>query len=353
MRKLYISRIMIGSVLLLLLGGCSEDEPEKDSQESLADVMVINEGNFQSGDGTFSTYNSQTGEVQLSVFAAANGFPLGAAIQHAVLFEGNVYAVTNASDKLEVIDGESFESIGYIDTGLSTPYAFAATGDKGYVTNWGTFNSESGSYEGSFIAVVDLDAYTITTTIPREVRPQGVVAVGDYFYVANVDGSTVTVFDAEDDKMVTDISVSEHPDRMVVDAEGDIWLICNSGNIVEIDAATNTVVRTISDVQHIGFNEKMVINDEGDKLYYLSSSGWPDYETAVYELETSAIAAPAEPIISGQNFYGVGISLDDIVYVADANAFQGNGSVIRYQLDGTRIDSFAAGRGPNGFIFRF
>lgn len=322
------------------------------TSEAPADVIVINEGNFQSGDGSFSTYNSVTEEVALSVFASTNGYPIGATIQNTRIFNGKIYAVTNSPDKLEVIDAQSFASVAYINQGFSSPYAFAAIGDKGYVTNWGTYNSETWSFENPFIAIVDLESNTVTSTIDRDIKPQDVVAVGDYFYVSNGGGSSVTVFNASTDEVVTDITVSEKPDRMVLDAEQDIWLICSSGNIVEIDTETNTVEKTITDVQVSGFNEKMVINEESNKLYYLSSSGWPDYETAVYELALNASSAPSEALISGTNFYGLGISPDNVVYVADANAFQGNGSVVRYSLDGTKLNSFATGRGPNGFIFR-
>lgn len=105
-------------------------------------------------------------------------------------------------------------------------------------------------------------------------------------------------------------------------------------------------------MQGSGYNEKMVINEAGDQLYYLSSSGWPDYNTAIYMLGIDANAAPTEAVVSGANYYGLGISPDDELYVTDANAFQGNGTVYRYSLDGTEINSFSAGRGPNGFIFR-
>ena len=336
----------------LLLFTISCNEPDKMISDPGADVIIINEGNFSSADGTLSTFNTFSDEVDLSVFASTNGFPLAATIQNAVIVGDKIYAVTNAADKLEVIDLETFESLAHINAGLSTPYSFAASGDKGYLTNWGTYNSETYGYDDPFIAVVDLTNHTISTTIERSSKPQYVVSVGGFFYVSNPDAGTVTVFDATDDQVETDIDVSSGPDRMVIDMNGNIWVICNSGNIDVIDTETNVIEKTITGIQVTGFNEKMTINDSGDKIYYLSSSGWPDYNTSIYEIGLDATDAPSEPLLSGTNYYGIGISKESILYVGDANAFQGNGSVFRYNLEGTEIDQFPAGRGPNGFLFR-
>ena len=176
-----------------------------------------------------------------------------------------------------------------------------------------------------------------------------------FFFLHNnflIEEHILTIFDATDDQVETDIDVSSGPDRMVIDMNGDIWVICNSGSIEVIDTETNAIEKTIANVQVTGFNEKMIINDARDKIYYLSSSGWPDYNTSVYTLGLDAEDAPSEPLLSGTNYYGIGISNEGILYVGDANAFQGNGFVYRYSLDGTEIDQFPAGRGPNGFLFR-
>ena len=320
--------------------------------EQPADVIVINEGNYQSGDGSFATYNSLTEKSTLSVFASANGYPIGGTIQRAKIYQDQIYAVTNAADKLEVMDAGSFESITYLNSGFANPHAFAATGDKGYVTNWGIYNSETWMYENSFITILDLTSHQVVDSLMLDDQPQDVVAVKDYFYVSNVMSNTIMVIDASNDQVVKHIEVAQGPDRMAVDAEDNIWVICTSGNLVKVNTSDQAVEKTISGLQVSGFNEKMVINSSGDKLYYLSAGMWPDYESAVYELDIHATSAPDEPVITGNNFHGVGISPDNILYVADANAFQGNGSVIRYSLEGVKLSSFAAGRGPNGFIFR-
>ena len=338
------NRYFLIGVLLMSLISCSEDEPKPVTP---ADVIVINEGNFSSGDGTFSTYNSATEEVSLSVFAAANGFPVAATIQNVMLYDDKFFAVTNAADKLEVINSETFESEALINSGFQSPYSFAAIDNKAYVTNWGLLNSETYAWEGSFISIVDLESNAVVDSILLDVQPQHVLAYNGYFYVSNVGGSTISVYDPATDAVVETIELSFGPDKMIVDANDDIWVMCTAGALVKIDGETNEVTLTISDINGSGYNEKMVVSEEGDKLYYVGTSAWPDVTTFVYELDITDTSAPESALITGENFYGVGV-FGEVVYVTDHNSYQGNGSVHRYDLEGDEINSFAAGRIPSG-----
>ncbi len=321
------------------------------TDDAMADVVVINEGNFTSGDGSFSTYNSLTGEVELSVFASANGFPVAATIQNAVIYNDAIYAVTNAGDKVEVINSETFESEALINSGFQNPYSFAAIDEKAYVTNWGVLNTETYAWEGSFISIVDLESNAVVDSILLAVQPQHVLAYNDHFYVSNVGGSTISVYDPATNGVIETIEVSFGPDKMVVDVNDDIWVMCTSGTLVKIDGETNDVELTISEINGSGYNERMVISEAGDVLYYVGTSAWPDATTYVYELAITETAAPESELISGENFYGVGIS-NEVIYVTDHNAYQGNGFVHRFGLDGAEINTFAAGRIPSGFVFR-
>lgn len=335
-------------VALLGLVSCSDEEPKPVTP---ADVIVINEGNFSSGDGTFSTYNTATEDVSLSVFAAANGFPIAATIQNVTTYNDKLYAVTNAGDKVEVINSETFESEALINSGFQNPYSFAAIDNKAYVTNWGSLNSETYAWEGSFISVIDLTSNTVMDSIKLDVQPQHVLAYNGRFYVSNVGGSTISVYDPATNGVIETIEVSFGPDKMVVDVNDDIWVMCTSGALVKIDGETNEVELTISEINGSGYNEKMVISEAGDVIYYVGTSAWPDATTFVYELAITETAAPESELISGEHFYGVGIS-NEVIYVTDQNAYQGNGFVHRFGLDGAEINTFAAGRIPSGFIFR-
>jgi hypothetical protein len=72
-------------------------------------------------------------------------------------------------------------------------------------------------------------------------------------------------------------------------------------------------------------------------------------------LATAATSEPTEPLFTenaASGFYGMDIDPNtNIIYMGDAKGFAGDGEVYRYNVDGTFINKFSTGRGPNGFVF--
>ena len=336
---------------IFFISSCSDDD---EGPSFKSNVLVVNEGNFLSAEGSITGFNSSTGETEASLYQTTNGFAVTATIQRVESFENEYFIVCNNPDKLEVVNSTSLMNQGTINAGLSTPYSFAAKGDKGFVTNWGTYNSATYQFDNPFLAVIDLTDLTISSTIPWDFRPQDLLVIGDKLYISNVGSNSITVLDIATLEEVATIETPAGPDIMEQDASGDIWVICTSGSIAKIDAATNEVVKTIDNVPTSGFNEKMVFNADKSKMYFLSTAydaNW-NATTNVFELSTTATAAPTEPIVTSSTFYGVGIDGNNVLYIGDHNNYQGNGTVFRYDLSGEEIDNFESGIVPNGFIFR-
>lgn len=348
-----------GLLFLVLLNACNDDDSTPTIPD--ADVIVINEGNFSSGDASISTFNTVTDEVSLSVFTGQNSFPFEAIIQNVVEYNNDSYAVCNAVDKVEVFNSETFASVATIQPNagdaiqFASPFSFAAVGNKGYISNWGTFNNTTFQFENSFLIVVDLTDFSIDSKIDLTVQPQHLLAIGNNIYIADVGGNTISILDTNTDTVTSTITVSNGPDRFLLDANDKLWVVCTSGNLVRINTSTNTVEATISNVQVANFNTKAVMNNTKDKIYYMSSEFNSDFSATnnvIYEMDITATSAPTNSIVSGENFYALGVDEDNILYVGITNAFQSNGKILRYNLDGTLIDEFICGRGPNGFIFR-
>ena len=354
--------LSLSLVIGLFLSACNETDPVLTALD--ADVIVVNEGNFNSADATLSAYNSSTGQVFLSVFASTNGFPFAGTLQNVVEYQDKYFAVISNTDKLEVLNKSDFKSVATIKPGSSapikfaSPFSFAAVGNKGYISNWGTYNPSTWGYDNPSIVVVDLTNYTITGKIDVTERPQHLLAIGNKIYVSDVTSNTISIINTSTDQIEANkIAVGKNgPDKMLLDANNKLWVICRSKNLVRINPATNEVEATIENIESLGFNAKLVTNGEKNKLYYMASKYAPDYsytDAKIFEIAITATSAPANPIITGRNFYGLGVHpKTGVIYVADANAFQSNGTIIRYKNDGTEMDSFAAGKGPNGFIFR-
>lgn len=343
--------------MITLMSACSESDVTPINRT--ADVIIINEGNFGSSDATLSTYTSSDKTVNLSVFAGVNGFPFAASIQNVIEYNGNYYAICNNTDKIEVFKKEDFSSVASIKPSFgatvqfNTPFSFAAVGNQGYVSNWGTFNFATSSYDDPALVKINLSDFSITSKIDLAAQPQHLLAIGDKIYISLVGSNQIAILNTNNDQFETPITVAQGPDKMLIDSNGKLWVMCTSGALVRINPNTNTVEATITGIQSSGFNEKMVLNGAGNTLYYLSATGFNPSTASIYALSITATSAPTQALLSGNNFYGLGIDpVLDILYVGDNKGFQGNGVVMRYESDGTALDTLAAGRAPNGFLFR-
>jgi len=69
-------------------------------------------------------------------------------------------------------------------------------------------------------------------------------------------------------------------------------------------------------------------------------------------LDYKAAALPTTAFIN-RSFYGLGVDpATNIIYGADAGFFSANGKVIRFNPNGTALDSFQVAVGPTNFLFR-
>jgi hypothetical protein len=343
---------------LNLFIACSDtNEP---SPDPVASVVIINEGNFSAANGSFDLYDETSHEYSSNIFQSVNDFPIGSTIQNALISGDFILATTNAVDKLELIDKKTFESVASVTTGMHTPFGIAASNEYAFVTNWGTFNDETFLYENPEIITIDLSTFQVSAKLAVDIQPQHVVYIKDRLYVSNIGnylsaGSTVSVYQVNGGtlQLESTIDVQAGPDKMVIDSDDNIWVLCTSGALMHIDTDRNEVVNTIQDVPALGFNEKLTTDPTGDFLFWIASSGFPDYSSAIYRLE---IATPSlyKPIILGTNFHGLGL-YEGVLFVGDHAAYQSSGKVLRfsdYDSEPILIETLPAGLAPNGFMFR-
>lgn len=346
------SRLFLVWVAVVLLACNSDDSvptPEFKGKYS-SGVFIINEGNFGTDNSAISFYDRETESVSNNIFKEVNDRPLGNTAQSMAIVDSLAYIVVNASNKLEVVSYATFASKGGIEEGLANPRYFAALNDKGYITNWGDFGEV-----GPFIAVVNLNTLVIEKKIETGNGPEAIRAIGEKLFFTNNFGNTLGVLDPATGD-VAEVTLHNSPASIAEDKNGKLWVICsggydenylpkNDGKLFRINPANSA----IEDSFELGRSaSKMVMNGRGDEIFYISGSG-------VYRMDIDAEAAPATAWVADESasFYGLGYDpVEDVIYIGDDNAFQGSGTVYRYSLEGSLLDSFEAGIGPNGFVFK-
>jgi YVTN family beta-propeller protein len=344
-----------GLALALQLTACGGDEAAPTGKYENG-TLVINEGNFSDSDGEVSFVNPG-GQVTNRIFQAENPRPLAAIVQSARRIGDRIYLVANRADKVEVVNAADFKTVATVENAnqnLVNPQDIAAVDNKAYVSCWGPF-SPTFTRDAPFLAILDLATHRITGRVALPAFPQGVLAANGNVYVALAGSNQVAVVNPANDQIISNITVAANPQRLYLDANRRLWAVCSSGALVRINPGTNQVEATISTAP-VRPNGKAAFNSAGNRLYYYSVEFSADFRTStgrVYALDITAAAAPTAPLVTQGNLYGIGVDpATDQLLLADNNGFQGNGTVVRYRPDGTRVDALAVGRGPNGFLFQ-
>lgn len=342
-----------------MLSACNDD-PEIPNP-NVGNVLIVNEGNFGTGNGTLSLYDREMGTITNRAFFTANGgrelasniqsvYPLNAP-------SAALYIICNAADKIEVVDIVSLQALqAPIESdSLVTPRFMAATGDRGFVSIWGPYDANF-NLNASKVFVFDLTDNSLVASIPVAAGPEGILAYDGKVYVANSFTNSVQVIDAQSLQITKTIETHVGPNRLLLDRNNRIWTIATGGfggtpRLQGIDPNTDEIVADIS-LDGTGANGKFVINAEGNTLYFLGSEPFPSTATRVFEMDIFDTSAPTAPLIEGNNFYGIGSDFrTGNLYIGESNSFQGEGSVLRFDEQAMPLDTIPVGVGPNSFLF--
>lgn len=338
----------------LLFNSCSNDD-DAAPKEPLGDyengILISHEGNFGQGNASVSFVSYDFETVENNIFSTVNSSLLGDTAQ-SIAFNGEyAYIVLNVSNKIEVVNRYTFESVSTIDTGLSNPRYIAFANGKGYVTNWGDGTVATDDY----LAIIDLETNTlIAENIPVEEGPEKIVATGNAVYVAHQGGysqnNIVSVINAETNDFVTSITVGDVPSSLQLDAEGNLWVLSSgkaawtgeetAGQLAKINIADNSVTSIDFEVTE---HPKFLAIENGTLYYYMAGS--------FYKMDSSATTLPTTAEITGLSFYGMAVH-DSVLYGVDAADFTSNGSLVAYSLSSnTLLDSATVSIIPGGIYF--
>jgi YVTN family beta-propeller protein len=313
-------------------------------------ILVLHEGNFFGGNASVSFVAEDLTSVTNGIFNDVNDEALGD-VGQSMAFDGDLaYIIVNNSQKVEVVNRYTFESVGTVDAGLLNPRYMAFANGKGYVTNWG----DGGNSDDDYIAVIDLDNLTVEATIPVEEGPERILANENTLYVAHQGGfsqnNIVSAIDATDNS-VASITVGDVPNSLQLDANGSLWVLCGgnpsftgnetAGSLVAIDTADNMIANTFD----FGVTEHPSYLSIQDQTLYYYLAG------EVYQFNVNDVGLPSTPVITGLSFYDMTVN-NNALYGVDAKDFSSNGSLEVYDLsDNSLTESVEVSIIPGGVYF--
>ena len=356
-KKLFIGLF----IAALTFTSCSDDEgvdfqpvspvtPETPSDAYENGILVINQGGFGLGDGSVSYLSDDLSITQNNIFNNVNDELLGDTALSIAFKDNLAYVVLHGSEKIQIVNRYTFESLGVIDEGLINPRYMAFANGKAYVTNWGDATDTS----DDFVAVVDLNSNTITSTIPVVEGPERIVTVNGSLYITNKGGygygSSITKIDSNN--TVTTINTGDIPDEIFLDNNNNLWVLCEGspdysgnetdGSLIKINTNDDTISKTID----FGRNtfESSIIYDNG--LIYFYNGG------EIYKMNEDDTNLPANPIITQNLDYG-GIAIkNNMFYGTEPDYNNGTSKIHVYDLDSNSLqNTFELGNGGFNIYF--
>ena len=344
--------------IVLLLNSCEDNTdccpmPEPDVDFATG-TLVLNEGNFGSGNTSVSFINEDTGEVQNQIFNDKNGFALGDTAQSIKMHEILAIIVVNVSNKIEIVNRYTFETLGTINANLQNPRFAEVVDNKIYVTNWG----DGSNPDDDFVAVFSLTDFSFIQSIPVAEGPESLITSQNSLYVAHKGGfafnNIISVIDTGANAVVTEIQVGDLPNSMAISGS-DLWVLSSgkpsyadaetAGELTQIDMNTNEVLESIEFSENTIHPENLnLVRTEAyftiDKSLYKYTPGRTLSSVAEFSFDEVAV------------LYGFEIH-NEKIYIASPNAdFTGDGNLYIYDLnDGSLLDQFTTGINPNGIYF--
>ncbi|MFV8225989.1 DUF5074 domain-containing protein [Christiangramia aquimixticola] len=354
MKKRLFSLFMASTLLF----SCSSDDdccpvsvPESDYEKG---IIVLNEGNFGSGNASVSFLNTDTGTINNAIYVSVNGIDLGDTAQSIEIHEELAFIVVNVSNKIEVVNRFTFKNLGTINSNLDNPRYVEVVGDEIYVTNWG----DGMNKDDDFVAIYNLSDFSFKEKVAVAEGPEKVMAYNQNLYVAHKGGfgynNIISVLDSSSKEVAKEIEVGYLPNSMVI--EGSNLFVLSSGKPAYADEETAGSLSFIN----LSTNELMEtktfqsISTHPANLIFSNGSYYFNVDKAVYtyKIGESLPSAPQFVLNDVDVLYGLEVK-DERLYIASPNSdFTGNGKLNVYDaVSGNLLNSYSAGINPNSIYF--
>lgn len=345
-----------------------EERPEEDFRREGHGVLILCEGNYNSGNSTLSYYNTETGGVENGVFQRANDRRLGDTGQSITVQGGSAYIAMENSGIIWKVDTRTFRVTGQLTAGetehMTDPRHICIVDEgKAYVTDLCSpyitvFNPQTMQATGSIS--------TGQKAVNGHASTEEMARIGDEVFTNCWSyGRKILVIDTRTDCVTDSITLSSwQPKSIAADARGKLWAITDGGyetaggsfgdntphlyridpgsRKVELDLAMETDEATV----------RIAMSPDRNTIYILNND--------IYRMRVTDNSLPDTPFLyapvssDGRRHKLYGIDVDPAtgdIYVADAVDYSQAGTVYRYDAAGNPIANFRVGITPSRFAF--
>lgn len=358
---------------LLFFTSCRQDivifpsEEEEITNSEYTDIQgfyVLNEGNMGSNKSTLDYFDYTIGNYYRNIYGEANPTvpkELGDVGNDIGIYGNKLYAIINASNKVEVMESKTAKRIGQINIPNCRNIIFH--NGFAYVTSYAGPVEINPEYQQiGYVAKIDTASLQMVEKCLVGQQPDGLAIANGKIYVANSGGyllpnyeSTVSVIDIASFKEMKKITVAINLYRVCADKNGHIW-VSNRGDYYNqmpklycIDSQLDLLTDSINiPVSNFYLDE--------DNLYIISA-GWNN------EASYAMVDVVSKQIIT-HNFitdnkineiktpYGIVVNpITKDIYVTDAKNYVTPGTLYCFDKEGKYKWDVRTGDIPAHFAF--
>ncbi|MBR1644878.1 MAG: hypothetical protein IJ684_05890 [Bacteroidales bacterium] len=347
-------------LLAVLACGCTPDDPKPEPDVPLDGsnryAYVLNEGLEGNNLASISLVDVTNHRVaQADCFRSANGRPLGDVGQDLERYGSRLYCVVFGSNTLEVIDTATGQSVKQIDMGQRGPRHLAFADGKVYVS----------CYDKTVVRL-DTAALTIEATCPLGgMQPEEMAVAGDRLYVCNSwqrgsngaieRDSTVSIVSLATFSETKRVTVGLNPGR--IRALGDGRLLVTYAGDYGATPGGMALIGPDDEVRRIDSVNVGNLDVCGDNIYYYTTTYDASWQatTRFYRRNTSTLQAT--PLLEAYaseltNAYAIRFDASTGQLYVCLSSTTGNGSLLCFAPEGTKLWSTEVGNLPSKVIFR-
>lgn len=335
------------SVSIVTLQACSSDDDTpitEQNTEYKEGIFVLNEGSMGSSNAEVTFYKN--GTASQNIFKTVNPkLTLGNVATSMHFDDKKGFIVVNLSNKIEVVEENTFRSIGTISSNLNNPRYITSDNQNIYITNWG----DASNPNDDFVAVFRKADLSFVKKINVVEGPDKILVENNKLVIAHSggwsNGNSVSIYNLTSN-VLENIEVGDVPNGMV-EEDGFVYILCSgvtwggtpsSGKLVKLNLATNSITQTIDFPD--GQNPQFLV-EENNQLYYTLNN-------SIYSLSTQATNLPTSALFTSNATYIYSFDIiNNTIYIGDAKDFSSYGEVQYYSLSGNILGKFGTGIGPN------
>ncbi|GHU86330.1 hypothetical protein FACS1894153_3200 [Bacteroidia bacterium] len=379
--KILVANIIVIIVIPLLFQYCRKEifisnevvvDVLADETSTIRALYLLNEGNMGSNKATLDYLDIQKGKYHRNIYATANpSVPkeLGDVGNDIAIYGNKLYAVINASNKVEVMDKFSAKRIGQIDIPNCRYIRFH--NGFAYITSFAGAITINPNYEQiGYVAKVDTASLNIVATCNVGFQPEELEIVGDKIYVVNSGGymfpnydNTVSVIDINTFSEIKRIAVATNMNHIKKDMYGNLWVNARGDN--NSNGNENSSLHWINTTDDSYGGEVDIKCDNfdicGDSLY--SYSCFLNTVSMKNESDYNIVDVNVKSVVC-YNFITdgtdanikipQGIIINPItkkIYITDAKNYVNSGSLHCYSPNGKHLWAVATGDVPASMVF--